>query len=291
MFGALCLNLVIMTTGIGSVTRQWRQPARNAQKVNRAVCLAQKATFMSKKLVEDPERHFTLHGAKHSAKGSVILLAPWAAYEGWWKEWLKHTWDELIQQEWRILEAVGKIYQHPDAPYRGWYNYASYEDWVAEIPNATQFDNAVRYVHGLIQQEYNIVKDYRRIVIAGYSQGAVLSLEAGLRFPMPLGLVFSQRGVLLDKRLNNCTSVVKTPYIFTAGSLDDVYLESDIETSCSRLMHVGASAFMTSIAGLDHYDSSERENTFLSKSIKVVMSQSPSRALESIESLGDWTPC
>lgn len=248
---------------------------------------------MEKRINQDPLRHFTLSGPLHSAKGSVILLGDRCWQDGDWKVWLQHVkWNELIRKQWRILDTVGKIYYDYEPPCRVWYHYRNLQ---REIPIASHLDESVRYVHGLIEQEYSIVKDYRRIVIAGYSQGANLALEAGIRFRMPLGLVFSQRGILLDKRLYNDTSVAKTPYIFTMASDDDVYPEALVQQGCRHVRSTGALAFAAkSLAGVGHDGASERENSLLMKSISVAMWQSPA---ESIKAFGDlpekpmWEPC
>ena len=42
-----------------------------------------------------------------------------------------------------------------------------YKDWHAETVIEQDVTDAVGYIHKLIEQEYKIVPDYRRIVVAG----------------------------------------------------------------------------------------------------------------------------
>merc|ERR1719183_2275063 len=111
--------------------------------------------------------------------------------------------------------------QEDGTVWRCWYNYNSLDDWNNEVPVAAHLDESVAFVHNLIQTEFAVVGSYHRIAVVGYSQGANLALEAGLRFPVPLGLVFSMRGVMFSSRIENKTSLAVTPYVLTAGAQDD----------------------------------------------------------------------
>lgn len=233
-------------------------------------------------------RYFTLHRAPAQPAGSMILLAPWGGEPGWWSEWLGKRWPIMIQGSLRVLECFGRVYEHSDADYRGWYGY---ENWHREIPVESELDEAVDFVHNLINQEYSILHDYNRIVVAGYSQGAVLALEQAFRYPMPLGLVVSMRGILLGSRMANNTAVASTTYIFTSGTWDDVYTTHYIEDCCRHSQNLGATTFMREILGLDHYTESERENNVLLSATHVVMSQKPPQSTQTIENWGDWVDC
>lgn len=214
---------------------------------------------------------------KGKAAGSVIMLAPWAGEQSWWKEWLGVRFKELLKMQCRVIVGVGKEYEHPDAIYRGWF---SYENWQEDIPIQSELDTAVAYVNGLIEQEYRVVQDYRRIVLVGYSQGAALALETGVRFAQPIGLVFSQRGILMEQRLKNVSHFAATPYIFTAGADDNEYWTSTVKEHCDFCRKQGASCFFKVFSGLDHYRCSQRENSLLIRAVSAVISRKSIAALD-----------
>lgn len=241
-----------------------------------------------KRIIGEAAMHATVYKPDGEPRGSVILLAPWDGRERWWIDWLKFDWNKLVKQQWRVLEAVGKFVEETNGGYRQWYGY---EDWDSELPIEAEVDEAVAFVHGLIQQEYRIVKDYRHIVVAGYSQGAVLALESGLRFPQPLGLVFSQRGILFDSRLDNTSKVAATNYVFTAGSADTTYHQPWVHHCCHHPHALGSPAFLRIYQGLDHFACSEEENTLLMKSIDVVMAKHPPQSTDALSDIGSWEDC
>jgi len=264
--------------------------------------LAQQLT--QKVAATNPGFHYTLYKPEGQPKGSVILLSPWGGAENWWVEWLGGNFATL-KQKYRVLEAVGRNMMQTDgSTYRAWYQY---QNWDAELPVTADFDFAVKYVHSLIEQEYRIVEDYSRIVVVGYSQGAVLALESGLRFPHPLGLVFSQRGILLESRkrthpfgiacsrsAKHCKGFAATPYIMTTGAYDRIYPWRIVQHDSKLLRDAKLLSFLADIPMLDHQSRSEKENSIAMKSVSVVLSHAwtmdSDRKLErSLAKVDDWT--
>lgn len=231
-----------------------------------------------------PEFRHTLWEPKGQPKGSIILLSPWDAEKRWWVEWLKFDFNKLMKH-YRVLECIGKDMVHPNRTYTGWY---SYENWEDEVPLAADLDRATSFVHSLIEQERGIVKDYHRIVVAGFSQGAVLALEVGLRFPHPLGLVFSQRGMLFPARRRDCGSLAKTPYCMTAGSEDNVYPDYKVEDDVRLLRKAKVPAFWNRILGLDHYGTSKKENQMFMRAVEAALSKDPPQSIKAIAKLDSW---
>lgn len=231
-----------------------------------------------------PEFRHTLWKPKGQPKGSIILLSPWDAEKRWWVEWLKFDFNKLMK-DYRVLECSGKDMVHTNATYTGWY---AYEDWEAEVPLAADLDRATSFVHSLIQQERRIVNDYHRIIVAGFSQGAVLALESGLRFPHPLGLVFSQRGMLFAARRRDCGSPAQTPYCMTAGSEDNVYPDYEVEDDVRLLRKAKVPAFWNRIPGLDHYGTSKKENELLMRAVQAALSQDPPQSIKALAKLDSW---
>merc|ERR1719310_2543590 len=136
-----------------------------------------------------------------------------------------------------------------------WYAYEDSKDdkgWFNEIPVKSDLTAAVKFVHGLVRQEHNLGIPYGGIVIAGYSQGATLALEAGLRFPWPLGLVFAERGIVLSSRLKCSENILPTPYIMTAGKIDDKYGAWRVKQGWTFQCRKHIPSFYEEIAGLRH---------------------------------------
>jgi len=200
--------------------------------------------------------HYELYQPTGVATGSVILLAPWNGTLGWGRQWVTKNMELVapsIRQHSRILDVKGR--PMPGKGFSAWYGYADDSAWQTEDPIAADVSWAVSYVHSLIEQEFKIVGDYRRITVFGLSQGANLALESVIRFPRPLGLVVSERGVLLPSRRANMThrTIAATPYVLTIGAADHYYHENVIRECSSYLHKLGASVFMKTIQGLDHY--------------------------------------
>lgn len=241
-------------------------------------------------LVPIESYRYTLHKqSSDKPTRSLILLGPWNGSSGFFDEWLLDDFGKLepeVKKHYRILDVVARKMPSSEGnpyPYNAWYEY---EDWHSETPVATDVDLAIAYVHGLIEQEAAIVGHYKDVIVAGFSQGSNVALEAGLRFHSPLGLVFSQRGVLLAARKEDLnTPIAATPYLLTAGALDDIYYEDTIREDCKWLETMWAPAYMKTFQGLDHYRRGKEECKLTVKSLAVMLSSSK----KNFASLTDWT--
>jgi len=226
-----------------------------------------------------------LHTPQGEVKGSVILLGPWGGALGWEEQWFgldSANLDPVVKKHYRILGVVGKkMPGDPEAVGESaWYEYSN---WEAEVPLQPGVDWAVSYVHHLIQQEHKIVGDYGRIILAGYSQGANLALESAITFPQPLGLVVSERGVLLPSRRKGLPNLAATPYILSAGDRDHSYTEAIVKQGAHLLKSKNAPVFMKTMAGLDHYTWSKPEWQLAIKAFAVALST------KQFSKVTDWT--
>lgn len=241
----------------------------------------------------------TLHNPAGKATESIILLGPWnTTTETLGMNWyMNHSEsvNPLIRKQSRIISAMGRhVPQNGRAawninkPFNAWYGYKDYDHWYKGVPIPLEVDHAVGYIHSLIEQEYKIVGDYRRIILAGLHQGALLSLESALRFPHPLGLVFSERGVLIPSRVESSVAVAATPYILTAGGKDTVYTASEIQGNANYLKAMHVPVFMKTYPELDHFGWSTQETTVALKSFGVALSETPV-STATLASLESWT--
>jgi len=248
--------------------------------------------------------------------GSLILLMGcggdhWWTLTQWW--YLHPAWSPS-DQEWcrsscvfgvndkvaaghltnnlRIVDAVGDVLLAKD--FYGWYNYAS---WPDGAPVADELEGAVAKVFKIIEHEYHIVGDYKRIAIAGMSQGADLALLVGIRFPQSLGMVISERGIVMppDHAQGNQTlaAVPGTPFILTGGDSDEVTPLSTYKASCASLQHMQAPVYFKSFPGLDHGSFWKPEWGLLIQAFSLMLSPDPKAAHIShgLDHLTWWDSC
>jgi predicted esterase len=222
--------------------------------------------------------------------GSVLLLNPLGGYAGWWREWLADDFKKLLEKRWRVLEVIPR--RNADYVYPAWYSYEDSDDWFKEIPIETELTEAVNYIHSLIRQEHDLGTPFSRIAMVGYSQGATLALESGLRFPSKLGLVFSERGVVLASRLGDSKGLSQSRYIMTAGQVDNKYEDKWVKKGWNFLCGKQVPSFYRQIAGLNHAKASKQETMLALESVSIVLesSDSPSNSIRSsLEAKLKWT--
>jgi len=143
----------------------------------------------------------------------------------------------------RIVDAHGTIWYRKG---KVWYKY----QWWPDGPVvADDHEAAIANVFQIIEHEYAVVGDYRRIAIAGMSQGADLSLTVGVRFPHQLGMVISQRGMLHASQRewidsNGHQGSPGTPFILTGGDADELIPLSTFKESCASLKHMQTPCYL-----------------------------------------------
>lgn len=96
---------------------------------------------------------------------------------------------------------------------------------INDIGDEQGIRDAVAAVDVLIQQEIARGIDSHRIVLAGFSQGGIITLQCGLRYPQTLGgmLVLSGALVLAEKLFQEKNQAnAKTPILMQHGEYDSV---------------------------------------------------------------------
>ncbi|CAK9098034.1 unnamed protein product, partial [Durusdinium trenchii] len=69
----------------------------------------------------------------------------------------------------------------------------------AEIISTRDLQRAVDFVSGVVASEVTTLGAADRVLLGGYSQGGCISLAVGLALPYDLGLIISQRGMLMKQ--------------------------------------------------------------------------------------------
>ena len=106
-----------------------------------------------------------------------------------------------------------EITLHGGIPSRAWFDILS-DKWprTSQSINIDDIEESTEQVNALIQQEIERGVPSRRIILAGFSQGGVIALHAGLRYPSPLA------GIL-----------ALSTYLPTLGSLAEERSEANLQ--------------------------------------------------------------
>lgn len=141
---------------------------------------------------------------------------------------------EPIVPELRLPDSVPVRFVFPQAPYRpvsinNGYVMRAWYDIVMETRGIRQDEGQIReseqYLRGLIAAERERGVDSRRIVLAGFSQGAAVALHTGLRYPEPLaGIMALSMPIPLPERIAPETHVAnrQIPVFLAHGTRDHV---------------------------------------------------------------------
>ncbi|BBF22568.1 molybdopterin adenylyltransferase [Sutterella megalosphaeroides] len=166
--------------------------------------------------------------------------------------------DEILHQDGPVCRLVmpnapvRELTLHPGFPLRGWYDLRSHT--IDENEDVLGIRESAARVSALIDElEANGIPR-RRIVLGGFSQGAAISLYAGLRLSAPIGGIAALSGYLpLAQRLySEATAAGRaTPVFMAHGVFDSVVSPVTAERSASVIREV-APAFSWKTYDMEH---------------------------------------
>lgn len=166
--------------------------------------------------------------------------------------------DEILHQDGPVCRLVmpnapvRELTLHPGYPLRGWYDLRSHT--IDENEDVIGIRESAARVSALIDElEANGIPR-RRIVLGGFSQGAAVSLYAGLRLSAPIGGIAALSGYLpLAQRLySEATAAGRaTPVFMAHGVFDSVVSPVTAERSASVIREV-APAFSWKTYDMEH---------------------------------------
>jgi phospholipase/carboxylesterase len=104
---------------------------------------------------------------------------------------------------------------------RAWFDI--YSNQLVDRVDEEGIANSVQFVHQLIEQEQQLGIPSNKIILAGFSQGAVISLLTGLRYPDPLAGILALSGFLpsAEKIIADAPKVNQTIPIFMGHGSED----------------------------------------------------------------------
>ena len=141
---------------------------------------------------------------------------------------------EPIVPELQLPDSLPVRFIFPQAPYRpvtinNGYVMRAWYDIAMETRGVRQDEGQIReseqYLRGLIAAEQARGVDSRRIVLAGFSQGAAVALHTGLRYPEPLaGIMALSMPIPLPERIASeiHTANRQVPVFLAHGTQDHV---------------------------------------------------------------------
>mmetsp|Transcript_111502 Transcript_111502/g.314834 ORF Transcript_111502/g.314834 Transcript_111502/m.314834 type:complete len:486 (+) Transcript_111502:72-1529(+) len=141
--------------------------------------------------------------------------------------------SRLIRDHCKIVCPGGK----KQKDWKMWFRYRGKDtggtrECHAQLVNRGDIEQAGAFVSDIISAESRLLGSTDRVAISGYSQGGCLSLAVGLELPYPVGLVISQRGMLMQHTLDDYSRrgpEQKPPqhFLLTAGGRDNIYLPTN----------------------------------------------------------------
>lgn len=144
---------------------------------------------------------------------------------------------------------------------------------------------AVEFVSEVLRREADKLGSPSRVALAGYSQGGCVSLAVGLNFPAPLGVVISQRGMLMKQTMDvhrERTGPLQE-VLMTAGRRDDIYLEANQMEAKQWLQGRGCRVTYKLFKDLNHGDHHAEEMTTIRKVLTRAFLRAAARTKEPTE--------
>jgi phospholipase/carboxylesterase len=136
---------------------------------------------------------------------------------------------------------------------RAWYDIPSMD--IGGAQDETGIRRSQHAVESLLEQQIDTGIASERIVLAGFSQGGAIILQAGLRYTRPLaGLMALSTYLPLAGSLAEEKSQINQalPIFYAHGTADAVIPLSLAELSCSRLQQQGYQPVWHEYPGLQH---------------------------------------
>ena len=101
------------------------------------------------------------------------------------------------------------------------------------IYSISDIEESTKRIHCIIESEIQLMGDSSRVFIGGHSQGAAISLQAGLTFNQKLGGIIGWSGWSFEPEENNKSS--ETPILMIHGLADEFLPWKKLKNNFKRL--------------------------------------------------------
>lgn len=155
-----------------------------------------------------------------------------------------------------------------------WYNYYTCYDGKNKVDDIdeNQFNYQTKIITEIVNQEANILGNYKNIYIGGESQGGTLIFNILNNLPKNIGGLFCLRSIYMHKYIKLNKKYNKTPIFIYSGTLDNVYTLK-LQKKCFKCLEKKCFKIeWTIIENLNHYNTIEKEYNFIINSfIKTLL--------------------
>ena len=119
-----------------------------------------------------------------------------------------------------------------------WYNYYTQNDGKMEYDtiDESQFYEQVERINKIIDNEIDILKNPKKILIAGISQGGTLALHIGLTYLFELGGIIGIHTLFLKDMIENVENMNNIPIFLLSGKNDNIYNYKFQRISAKKIM-------------------------------------------------------
>jgi len=177
--------------------------------------------------------------------------------------------SRLMRDHCKIVCPGGRTYKS----WKMWFRYRGKDtcgtsECHAQLVNGKDFEQACEFVVDIVKSESDLLGSTSRIAVSGYSQGGCISQAVGLSLPYPVGLVISQRGMLMKHSMDEYTArgaaqKHRQRMLLTAGGRDDVYLPANQAEAKEWLIEQGMQVTFKLFEELNHGDHNKEEMAFI----------------------------
>ena len=106
-----------------------------------------------------------------------------------------------------------------------WYNYYTQKDGVMEydLIDEDNFFEQVERINNIIEKEVDLLKNSKRLFLAGISQGGTLALHLGLTVVHKIGGIIGIHTLFLKYLIDDSALINEVPIFLLSGKNDNIY--------------------------------------------------------------------
>ena len=153
-----------------------------------------------------------------------------------------------------------------------WYNYYTRYDnlFMHDSINLNDFNNYTKNIYKLLDNEINLIKNPKNLVIGGISQGGTLAFNIGINYHYKIGGIIGIHTIFMDNIIKFKKSYNKLPIFLFSGRNDYIYNIKFQNYSLETLREKYFKIFWIIEKNLEHCSYSKNEIKFLKYSLNEI---------------------
>lgn len=146
-----------------------------------------------------------------------------------------------------------------------WYNYYTQNDGKMEYDSIDEreFYEQVERINKIIDIEIDILKDPKKIIVAGISQGGTLALHIGLTYLFEIGGIIGIHTLFLKDMIKNIEDINNVPIFLLSGKNDNIY-NYKFQRICAKKINTNIIKWKVK-KDLQHCEYYKHENELINK--------------------------